>query len=169
MKNYSKANLGRAFEEQVERSNKLYERRGQALVIKAHTEVSVKRKGKELTGAKFGEKAPVDFIGLAKRIPVAFDAKSTNELTKLPYANIAQHQIQFMQDFEWQGGRAFLLVHFAKHYETYLITFEQLTTYIANSKFKYIAYDYFKNECKLVRHADLVECDWLSALEVPNG
>lgn len=164
MKNYSKANLGRAFEEQVERSNKMYARRGQALIIKAHTEVSVKRKGKELTGAAFGEKAPVDFIGLAQGVPVAFDAKSTSELTKLPYANIAQHQIQFMHDFEKQGGRSFLLVHFNKHHETYLITFEQLTTYIASSKYKYIPYDFFKQHCSLITCADLVECDWLSAL-----
>lgn len=164
MKNYAKANLGRAFEEQVERSNKMYERRGQAVLIKAHTEVQVKRSGKELTGAKFGEKAPVDFIGLVCGVAVAFDAKSTQEVTKFPLANIAMHQMDFMKRFKEQGGRAFLLVHFAKHFETYLLTIEQIIAFIDANKRKSIPYEYFKSNCKLVQHRELVECDWLNVL-----
>lgn len=164
MKNYAKANLGKAFEEQVERSNKMYERRGQALIIKAHTEVRVKRSGKELVGAKFGEKAPVDFIGIVNGVAVAFDAKSTQETTKFPHANIAQHQIEFMRKFQMQGGRAFLLVHFAKHFETYLLDFYTLTQQMKVSKYKYVPYEFFKMHCKLVQSENLAECDWLSAL-----
>lgn len=165
LKNRAKANLGRAFEEQVERSNKMYERRGQALIIKAHTEVRVKRSGKELVGAKFGEKAPVDFIGLANGVAVAFDAKSTQETTKFPHANVAQHQIEFMRKFQLQGGRAFLLVHFAKRFETYLLPFSTLAQQMEVSKYKYVPYEFFKEHCRLVKHADLVECDWIAAME----
>lgn len=164
MKNYNKSRLGMAFEEQVERSNAMYRRRGQALVVKLHTEVQVKTKKGAIVGGKFGEKSSVDFVGLANGVPVAFDAKSTNELLKLPYSNIAPHQIDFMNEFQLQGGKSFLLVHFNKHHKTYLITFEQLTKYMSLSKVKYIAYEYFKQHCKLVHAQNLVECDWLSAL-----
>lgn len=165
VKNYSKSRLGMAFEEQVARSNAMYEQRGQALIIKAHTQVKVKSKNNEITSAKFGEKAPVDFIGVVNGLAVAFDAKSTQETTKFPYANIAQHQLEFMRKFQLQGGRAFLLVHFAKHFETYLLDFYTLTQQMQHSKYKYVPYTFFKENCKLVTCANLVECDWIAALE----
>lgn len=169
MKNYSKANLGRAFEEQVERSNLMYRRRGLAVVEKLHTEVAVKRKGKELVEAQFISKAAVDFVGIANGTAVAFDAKSTKDASKFPLNNIAEHQLQFMRDFQQQGGISFLVIHVEKKFTTYLLTLEALEQFQRENTRKSIPFEYLAQHGTVIQCANLIECDWLSALEAKIG
>ncbi len=53
----------------------------------------------------------MDYIGAVQGIPVCFDAKECAAST-FPLANVHPHQIQFMRDFEEQGGVSFLLLFF---------------------------------------------------------
>jgi recombination protein U len=53
----------------------------------------------------------VDYIGAVQGIPVCFDAKECSKDT-FPLANIHPHQVEFMRDFEAQGGLAFFLLFF---------------------------------------------------------
>lgn len=61
-----------------------------------------------ITLAYFEKKSTVDYIGAVQGIPVCFDAKECKTDT-FPLANIHEHQVKFMADFEKQQGVSFFL------------------------------------------------------------
>ena len=69
------------------------------------------REDRHITLAYFDKVSTVDYIGAVQGIPVCFDAKECKTDT-FPLANVHEHQIQFMQKFEEQGGIAFLLIYY---------------------------------------------------------
>jgi recombination protein U len=85
----------------------------------------VNNQARTITEAYFEKKSTVDFIGVAQGLPICFDAKETRQ-TSLPMRNIHPHQIEFMESFRAQKGVAFLLVHFAKKGEIFLLPSEEL-------------------------------------------
>ena len=80
---------GSALEELINRTNEQYREKGLALI----------------------QKSTVDYIGAVQGIPVCFDAKECASDT-FALQNIHPHQVAFMQDFEKQGGIAFLLIYY---------------------------------------------------------
>ena len=48
---------------------------------------------------------------MVQGIPVCFDAKECHADT-FPLANIHEHQMKFMEEFEGQEGVAFLLIYY---------------------------------------------------------
>ena len=69
---------------------------------RSHRSIST-RQTRHITLAYFDQKSTVDYIGAIQGIPVCFDAKECHTDT-FPLANIHPHQVQFMEDFEKQGG-----------------------------------------------------------------
>ena len=67
----------------------------------------------------------MDYIGAVQGIPVCFDAKECKE-TVFPLANIHEHQVRFMREFEQQEGISFLLIYFSGRNEFYYLTFRDL-------------------------------------------
>lgn len=105
---------GSALEELVNRTNEQYAKKGLALMQKIPTPITPVRIDKEhrhITLAYFEQKSTVDYIGAVQGIPVCFDAKEC-AVSTFPLANVHPHQIQFMRDFEKQGGVSFLLIFF---------------------------------------------------------
>lgn len=103
---------GSLFEAMINETNDLYREQGLALVQKIPTPiVPVKQDHKRhvITLAFFEQKSTVDYIGAACGSPVCFDAKECI-YKSYPLKNIPQHQIRYMDDFQKQGGIAFLLV-----------------------------------------------------------
>lgn len=92
----SQANRGRSFEQLIEHSNKQYQTKGKALIQKVPTPWKVIRRGKQIVSAHPAEKSTVDFVGVADGKAIAFDAKSTRELTRFPLSNIEVHQMVFL-------------------------------------------------------------------------
>ena len=142
---------GSAFEEMVDLTNQLYAQKGLAIIQKVPTPitpVAVDNKARIITHAYFEKKSTIDFIGVAQGLPICFDAKETQQLN-LPIKNIHAHQIEFMENFRKQQGISFLLVHFQKKSEVYLLPSEELAKHHANaaaggrksipiSEFKYV-------------------------------
>ena len=113
-------------EELVNRSNEQYAKKGLALIQKIPTPITPVRIDKErrhITLAYFEQKSTVDYIGVVQGVPVCFDAKECAAGT-FPLANVHPHQIQFMRDFETQGGVAFLLVFFSHLDRRYYLPLE---------------------------------------------
>lgn len=163
------ANLGKAFEQMVERSNQVYKQKGIALVDKIPTEVTVMRKGKQITGAFFKSRSTVDFVGLSHGRGIAFDAKSTKQTTRFPLNNIEQHQIDFLKKWKDQGGISFILVHFEKHRETYLLQFDDLLEAWQKAQAggaKSIKYEWFPIHCDQVKSSNGVLLDYIRLLKV---
>ena len=139
---------GSEFEELINRTNLVYQKKNLAIIQKIPTPITpVKfdKVSRNITLAYFDQKSSVDFMGVVQGIPICFDAKETNQ-KNLPLQNIHQHQLDFMAAFTAQQGLAFLLVHFKQYNECYYLPFETLLAHwqIAQSGGrKSIPYDAF--------------------------
>lgn len=125
---------GSALEDMINRTNDRYRETGLALVQKIPTPITpVKMEGGQITLAYFEKQSTVDYIGAVQGIPIAFDAKEC-ATTTFTLANIHEHQVEFMRDFEKQGGIAFFLIHFTSINELYYLPFEHLDLFWQRAK-----------------------------------
>ena len=119
---------GSTLESLVNRTNEQYARKGLALIQKVPTPITPVRIDKEhrhITLAYFEQKSTVDYIGAVQGVPVCFDAKEC-AVNTFPLANVHPHQIQFMRDFERQGGVSVLLIFFNHLGRLYYLRLEKL-------------------------------------------
>lgn len=127
---------GSTLEEMINRTNEKYREDGLALIQKVPTPITpieIDQKTRHITLAYFDQKSTVDYIGAVQGIPVCFDAKeSANETFALQ--NIHEHQYQFMEDFEAQGGIAFFLIYYTSIDELYYLPFEYLKLFWERAK-----------------------------------
>jgi len=122
---------GSVLEDMINRTNDIYEEQGLALIQKIPTPITpidMDHKTKQITLAYFDKKSTVDYIGVIQGIPVCFDAKEC-AVDTFPLQNIHEHQIKFMNEFEEQGGIAFLIVHFTARNEIYYVPLKELNQY----------------------------------------
>ncbi len=144
---------GSAFESLINSTNEYYRKNELALVQKIPTPITpLKFDGerKLITEAYFEKDSTVDYIGVVQDIPVCFDAKECNSDT-FPMQNIHEHQYRFMEDFEKQGGVAFILILFTDRNDMYYLRFRELKIYYErmaeghpkNFKYNELDPDYF--------------------------
>lgn len=129
---------GSAFEEMLNMTNEQYRKEGLALIQKIPTPIKpieIDQEKRVIRLAYFEQKSTVDYIGVMGGIPICFDAKECGKKS-LPFSNIHPHQVAFMQDFDRQGGLAFLLVHFTQYHEYYLLPVETLAAYYLHKEEK---------------------------------
>lgn len=119
---------GSALEDMINRTNEKYAEAGLALIQKIPTPITPIKMDKEsrhITLAYFEQKSTVDYIGAVQGIPVCFDAKECAADT-FSLQNIHDHQVDFMQKFEKQGGVAFFLIYYTHKDLFYYLPFEML-------------------------------------------
>ena len=119
---------GSTLEDMLNRTNEQYREKGLALIQKVPTPITpvcISKETRQITLAYFEQKSTVDYIGVVQGIPVCFDAKECKE-DAFPLANVHEHQIQFMAEFEKQDGIAFLLIFFSGRNEFYYLTLRDL-------------------------------------------
>ena len=107
---------GSFLEELVNMTNEKYRSQKLALVQKVPTPIkpiTIDQATRHITLAYFEQKSTVDYIGVVQGIPICFDAKEC-ATDRFPLANVHEHQIRFMKEFEEQDGIAFLLIYFNK-------------------------------------------------------
>lgn len=164
----SYANRGMAFEQLIEITNSQYINKNRAVIQKVPTPWQVIRRGKKIVSAFPEEKSTVDFIGIANGRAIAFDAKSTREITRFPLSNIEDHQVRFLKQWHQNGGISFILVEFAKKKEVYLLSIGQLIKWLEsanNGGRKSIPYEWFMLNCDLVKSKNGIILDYLSLIE----
>ena len=119
---------GSTLEEFINRTNEKYAANNLALIQKIPTPitpVSIDKEERHITMAYFDQRSTVDYIGAVQGIPVCFDAKECREDT-FPLHNIHEHQINFMDGFEKQGGISFLIIFYTHRDEFYYLKFKDL-------------------------------------------
>ncbi len=119
---------GSTLEEMINRTNDQYREQGLALIQKVPTPITPVKMEKDshrITLAYFDQKSTVDYIGAVQGLPVCFDAKECHA-DSFPLANIHEHQVAFMSDFEKQGGISFLILYFAMRDELYYLRYEEM-------------------------------------------
>ena len=103
---------GSALEEEINLTNDKYLSQNLALIQKIPTPIKpieISKETRHITLAYFEKKSTVDYIGAVQGIPVCFDAKECAKDT-FSLQNIHEHQLEFMNNFEKQGGIAFILI-----------------------------------------------------------
>jgi recombination protein U len=119
---------GSFLEEIINLTNEKYREQGLALIQKVPTPIKpiqIDKETRHITLAYFEQKSTVDYIGVVQGIPVCFDAKECAS-TRFPLANVHEHQMQFMSEFEKQDGIAFLLIYFKSEDKYMYLPFARL-------------------------------------------
>lgn len=120
---------GDKLEKEIESTNKYYRDNKIALINKVATPTTVIRRGKKIVSAFFSEQSTLDYVGVYKGIAISFDAKRTQE-NRFPLNNIREHQLEFMKEWNEQGGYTFLLIHMVKANKYILLEYEELLTFV---------------------------------------
>ena len=118
---------GSTLEEMLNYTNQKYRESKLALINKIPTPITpvrIDQTSRHITLAYFGEKSTVDYIGVVQGYPVCFDAKECSS-NRFSLQNIHAHQIQYMTEFEEQGGIAFFLVYFKNYNRYYYLTLRE--------------------------------------------
>ncbi|MGL4344456.1 MAG: Holliday junction resolvase RecU [Cellulosilyticaceae bacterium] len=146
---------GSVLEDTINVTNELYLAKNIGLIQKIPTPIkpiTIDQAKRVITLAYFDQKSTVDYIGIVQGVSICFDAKETTK-ENLPLGNVHEHQIQFMEAFEAQGGIAFLIVYFKKYEAYYILTFEKLKMFYDNAKQggrKSIPFNAFEEEYKIL-------------------
>ena len=90
-----------------------------------HHSGKIDQEHRHITLAYFDKISTVDYIGAVQGIPVCFDAKECRVDT-FPLQNVHEHQMNFMDKFEKQGGIAFLLIYYSTRDELYYMRYEEI-------------------------------------------
>ena len=118
---------GSTLENLINMTNEKYRENRLALIQKIPTPITPLEINKSeglITKAFFDQKSTVDYIGTVQGIPVCFDAKE-NATDTFRLQNIHPHQVQFMKEFEEQGGVAFFLIYFSERDLYYYLRFRE--------------------------------------------
>ena len=119
---------GSSLEEFVNLTNEKYLEQNLALIQKIPTPITpinIDKGTRHITLAYFEQKSTVDYIGAVQGIPVCFDAKEC-AVDTFSLQNIHEHQVQFMERFEKQGGVAFFLIFYTHRDQLYYLPFSHL-------------------------------------------
>lgn len=127
---------GSTLEELINRTNERYLEKKLALIQKIPTPITpvkIDKEHRHITLAYFEQQSTVDYIGAVQGIPVCFDAKECSTET-FPLQNIHEHQLQFMEQFEQQGGISFLLIYYAAKNQLYYMRFMEIKAFGERAK-----------------------------------
>ncbi|MEW9595782.1 Holliday junction resolvase RecU [Bacillus toyonensis] len=127
-------NRGMAFEMLINLSNEMYQRGGVALINKRPTPVKViKSKGSQVINGFYEAKSTVDYDGVYKGRAIAFEAKSTEKDTRFDLKNIAQHQLDYLEEAEKMGAICFFLIEFSKDKSVFAVPLSIIQSYVRMS------------------------------------
>ncbi len=127
-------NRGMAFEKLINLSNEMYQRERVALINKRPTPVKVlKSAGGRVLNGFYEAKSTVDYDGVYKGRAVAFEAKSTQSLTRFDLSNIAHHQLDYLEKAEKMGAICFFLIEFSKDQTIFLVPASVIQSYVRMS------------------------------------
>ena len=127
---------GSTLEDLINRTNEKYLENGLALIQKIPTPITpinIDKENRHITLAYFDQKSTVDYIGAVQGIPVCFDAKEC-AVDTFSLQNIHDHQVEFMVNFEKQGGIAFLIIYYSHKDLFYYLNLAQLVFFWERAK-----------------------------------
>jgi len=122
---------GSTLEDLINYTIEIYRERKLAVLQKVPTPITpieIDKSTRHITLAYFDQKSTVDYLGAVQGIPVCFDAKECAVMT-FPLANIHEHQVKFMTEFEEQGGISFLILYFSQNRTYYYMRLSELLVF----------------------------------------
>ena len=162
---------GSTLEDMINRTIEKYQENNLALIQKIPTPITpikIDPEHRHITLAYFDQKSTVDYIGVVQGIPVCFDAKECATDT-FALQNVHEHQVNFMEAFEKQGGIAFFLIFYSHRNAFYYLPLAHLKYFWDRAKeggrksFRYeeLNPEYFlpKKNGVLVPYLDMLQKD----------
>ena len=115
MRYVSQANRGKPFESLIRFANDRYRMKRVAVIDKQYVEMlPIRDKKGKIVSCKIGEKSTVDFLGRVLHVPIAIEAKETNDKS-IRFDRIEPHQADYMDEFtEEPGTIGLVLVSFGQ-------------------------------------------------------
>ncbi|HEV7700208.1 MAG TPA: Holliday junction resolvase RecU [Pyrinomonadaceae bacterium] len=175
------ANLGREFEQMLERSHEVYADRGLAQIKKhpvewkytsfeAFRQLSTHRQdlvAKTNTDRYIARiRSYVDFSGVAKGRFIAFDAKQVSRYN-FPLVDLRSHQLTRLVSSEQCGGIAGLMIRFTSYQRIFFVPaayVDQVNNAMADGGKKSISIDDCVAHGTEIHRAPGIEVDWHRAL-----
>lgn len=167
--------VGEAFEDVIKKVNDRYLMDGKARIVKTHAEVKMirdKEDNKKIKKAFHVDKAPPDFVGMLHGgRHLEFETKTCDDYkTGFRLANIEKHQMEQLRQVRAFGGLAFVLVHFLRLGETYVLTLEAIDDFKrerteAGLPAPAIDYEWFRSRTERAAFGGGVTFDFLGALQ----
>lgn len=162
---------GSTLEDLINRTNERYEELHLALIQKIPTPITpvqIDKEHRHITLAYFDKISTVDYIGAVQGIPVCFDAKECSVDT-FPLQNVHEHQMNFMEKFEGQGGISFLIIFYSGRNTLYYMRYKEIQRFWNRAReggrksfrFEELDQEYFmelKNGC-FVPYLDFIQKD----------
>lgn len=112
MKNYTKANKGKPFEDFLRLVHKRYETEGMGCIRKIPTPfIPLRGASGDVTSCKVEGKSIVDYLGHYHGVPVAVEAKH-EEGKRILFSRVQEHQARFLDDWCRDGAVGLILVSF---------------------------------------------------------
>ena len=162
---------GSTLEDLINRTNERYEELRLALIQKIPTPITpvqIDKEHRHITLAYFDKVSTVDYIGAVQGIPVCFDAKECSVDT-FPLQNVHEHQMNFMEKFERQGGISFLIIFYSARNTLYYMKYKEIRKFWNRAleggrksfRFEELDPEYFmelKNNC-FVPYLDYIQKD----------
>lgn len=168
-RNSTYANRGKTLEHYINESNESYMIRGQAEIIRQHPEIKVlKSKGNEIIKAFFKDKGAPDYAGISHGRGICFDAKETADRERFKLELIKEHQMNYLKRWQDQGGVSFILLHFSKLFESYVVPYDLIASYweqAASGGRKSIPVHVIQQHCDRVKAGRGLALDWLTVIE----
>jgi recombination protein U len=93
----------------------------------------LKSKGGRVLNGFYEAKSTVDYDGVFKGRAIAFEAKSTENLTRFDLKNIAQHQLDYLEKAEKMGAICFFLIEFSKDESVFVAPLSVIQSYVGMS------------------------------------
>ena len=132
MKDRRYANRGQPLEEFIRFANDRYAQKKVAIIDKLPTEfIPLRNASGKICGVKVEHKSKVDFIGRYKHIPIAIEAKNSNE-DSIRFDRIEPHQAEYMDSFTEEPGTIGLVV----------VSFNMKRFFVVPWAFWSVAYEY---------------------------
>ncbi|ULL14344.1 Holliday junction resolvase RecU [Paenibacillus sp. H1-7] len=160
------ANRGMGLETLIEHANAQYASKGIAQIQKIATPWKVIRKGKQIVSAFPEKKSTVDFIGVyGKGRALAFDAKSTQNKTRIPLANFEDHQIKFLLQCCRMGGSAFYIIEFKTLGEIYYLHILDFFEWYSRFRNESLTLEWIRRKGIKVESGNGIVLDYLKSVE----
>ena len=127
------ANRGMGLENDINETNKYYNKYNIALIYKKPTPIRISKvdyKNMKITDGFFEAPSTLDYNGIYKGKYIEFDAKETKNKTSFPISNIHRHQIDYVRKLLEHQGIVFLIIRFSSLNKDYLLRGEDLISFL---------------------------------------
>lgn len=169
----SASNRGMDLEAAINQTNQYYIDNDIAFIYKKPIPIQVvkvdyeKRSTAKISEAYYKIPSTTDYNGIYQGRYIDFEAKETKSSTSFPMKNIHEHQVMHLKNIQKHGGIGFIIVHFSRLDQTFLLDSEKVVEFYErkDSGRKSITIDEFNQFGYLIKEGYVKRLDYLAIVK----